>query len=357
GLLGPSFNKLGIDGLTAAYGKDTAMAIIRESLEGYTWLKDFIAREEIDCDLKISGRFRGISHPKHMDYLKKQVDDLNDVIHFPAEFISKAEQHSEIGSDYYHGGIIYHLDGSLQPALYTKGLLSKVVDAGGLYFEHSKVNHVQRHNQHFQIQIGEKKIKAQDVLIATNGYSGKEFNGFRRRIMPIRSAIIATEELPAKLIQSLSPKNRSHGGTERIVSYYRLSPDGRRLVFGSRAPGGTDNPQKFGRFLYDFMLRIFPQLEGTKIDYAWSGLVAYSFDHVPHLGVMNHMHFAMGYCGSGVVRASYFGHKIANQLMGQQDGKTPYDNLPFKGPALYTGRPWFLAPIIQWHAFLDRHGL
>ena len=168
--------------------------------------------------------------------------------------------------------------------------------------------------------------------------------------------MIATEELPESVVQSVSPKLRAHGGTERLVAYYRPSPDGKRILFGGRAFGRGDQPQLYSKYLQDFMIRTFPQLSETKIDYAWSGLIAYTFDHVPHIGKLDDMNYAMGYCGSGVGRANYFGRKVAQQVLQLAEGKTSFDAFPFKGRPLYNGTPWFLPAIMKWHDFADRQG-
>src|SRR3546814_4696108 len=59
-------------------------------------------------------------------------------------------------------------------------------------------------------------IYAGHVIIATNGYTGGAFSQFKRRLIPIRSAMIATQELPESVIRSVSPKLRCHGSTERL---------------------------------------------------------------------------------------------------------------------------------------------
>jgi len=106
------------------------------------------------------------------------------------------------------------------------------------------------------------------------------------------------------------------------------------------------------------MLHLFPQLHNTPITHSWSGLVAYAFDHVPHLGEHDGLHYAMGYCGSGVARASFFGTKLGHKMLGnEEEGRTAFDKLPFETVPLYTGNPWFMSPIIQWHRTLDRLGL
>jgi hypothetical protein len=64
----------------------------------------------------------------------------------------------------------------------------------------------------------------------------------------------------------------------------------------------------------------------------------------------------MGYCGSGVGRANYFGRKVAQQVLQLAEGKTSFDAFPFKGRPLYNGTPWFLPAIMKWHDFADRQG-
>jgi glycine/D-amino acid oxidase-like deaminating enzyme len=87
----------------------------------------------------------------------------------------------------------------------------------------------------------------------------------RRRVVPIASHIIATEELPADLAGSLIPKRRSISDTKRVLCYYRLSPDGRRMVFGGRARFTPANPELCAKVLHGYMTERFPQLQGARV--------------------------------------------------------------------------------------------
>ncbi|WP_425641566.1 NAD(P)/FAD-dependent oxidoreductase [Marinomonas gallaica] len=356
GLLGPSFSKLGVDGLERQYGRENVHTSIRESLTAFNWLVDFIREEKIDCDLNICGRFRGASHPSHYAGLIQQAEELSKVVDFPAIEVPKSRQHEEVGSNAYHGGVVYPTDGALQPAKLFAGLAQIAASEGAYLCEHTKVRNVDKQVSGFNVVYDGGQLQADQVIIATNGYTDGQFSEFKRRLIPIRSAMIATEELPESVVQSVSPKLRAHGGTERLVAYYRPSPDGKRILFGGRAFGRGDQPQLYSKYLQDFMIRTFPQLSETKIDYAWSGLIAYTFDHVPHIGKVDNLHYAMGYCGSGVGRANYFGRKIAQQVLQLAEGKTAFDKFPFKGKPLYYGTPWFLPAIMKWHDFADRQG-
>jgi glycine/D-amino acid oxidase-like deaminating enzyme len=168
--------------------------------------------------------------------------------------------------------------------------------------------------------------------------------------------MIATRPLAPEVLQRLVPKDRVLGDSRRVVAYYRSSPDGKRLLFGGRATGTGDNPRANARDLRRLMLQVFPELAATGISHSWSGLVAYTFDHAPHIGMSGGLHFAMGYCGSGVARASYFGHKLGHKMLGSADGATAFDDLPFETRPLYTGNPWFLPALLHWHRLADRMG-
>lgn len=356
GLLGPSFNKLGLDGITSQYGKDRTHAVIKESVVAFNWLVDFIATEKIDCELNVCGRFRGASHPKHIKGLIEQVEELSEIIDFPAVVLTKEQQLNEANSSRYYGGIVYPHDATLHPALLYQGLLEIATKAGVKIFEKNAVENIVNQGDNFELALDHQSVLASEVIIATNGYTGTQFGKFRRRVLPIRSAMIATEELPEEVIRSILPKLRCYMGTERVVSYYRASPDGKRILFGGRASGRGDQPEKYAAFLRQLMVTYFPQLSEVKIDYAWSGMVAYTFDHIPHIGQIDGLYYAMGYCGSGVGRSNYFGQKIAHKLLGDENGKTAFDDFPFKTRPFYTGTPWFLPVILRWHSFADSMG-
>ena len=106
------------------------------------------------------------------------------------------------------------------------------------------------------------------------------------------------------------------------------------------------------------MHKIYPELKGTQISHVWSGLVAYTFDHAPHLGQHNGLYFAMGYCGSGVARSTYFGQKLGYKMLDQEEkGRTAFDDLAFETKPLYSGNPWFMPMLLNWHRVADRLGL
>jgi glycine/D-amino acid oxidase-like deaminating enzyme len=77
--------------------------------------------------------------------------------------------------------------------------------------------------------------------------------------------------LPAELAASLIPKRRSISDTKRVLCYYRLSPDGRRMVFGGRARFTPANPGLCAKVLHGYMTERYPQLKGARVTHSWTG--------------------------------------------------------------------------------------
>jgi len=349
GQIGPSFHKLGLAGLTASLGSAKAQALMMKSLT-----LSLMPRAS-SCLLIWLRNFSSAS-PADYETIARTSEALDKSIGLRFEMIPKSEQHSQIGSDHYHGGLVYLDDGLLHPAKYVLGLAERVHEAGAEIIAPARVTGVMRDGDRFTVQIAGKTISAREVLIATNGYSGPELPFFHHRIMPIRSAIITTEPLTPDLMSSLFPTGRPVIDTSRLVPYYRPSSDGTRVVFGGRAFDLGDKPQNYAPDLKRLMTRVFPQLGDTEITHAWSGTVAYPFDHAPHLGCHDGLYYVMGYCGSGVGRASFYGHKVAQKMLGQTGGKTEIDGLNFPTRPFYRGNPWFLPAVLRWYSMMDRLG-
>ena len=165
--------------------------------------------------------------------------------------------------------------------------------------------------------------------------------------------MIATEPLHKSVMDRLFPKNRAVVDTCKIVYYYRPSPDRTRVLFGGRVSANETNPSISGPILKRDMCRIFPELESYKLTHSWTGTVAFSFDKLMHIGQHEGIHYAMGYCGSGIAMASYLGMRLGQQSLGEKIGFTAFDNLKFQTFPLYTGQPWFLPTMVRWYRWRD----
>jgi glycine/D-amino acid oxidase-like deaminating enzyme len=205
----------------------------------------------------------------------------------------------------------------------------------------------------WQVSTPRGTVRAANVIIATNGYTGDVTPKFKRRLVPVGSYIIATEELSPDLAKSLSPQNASFADTRRVLTYYRLSPDGKRMIFGGRARFGIMEPTETAPLLYRFMLDRYPQLAGVKITHAWTGNVAFTFDELPHMGQQEGLYFALGCNGSGIAMMSYLGRETARKVVGRTNRKIAFDLPNFPSHPLYNGNPWFLPLVGAWFRTRD----
>ena len=328
--------------LAPAMADSEALPFLNDAGDAFTLIETLIDKEKIDCGWHRSGYFLGAWSKSHYDGLAHKVELLNAAGPSGAYIVPKDRQREEIGSDYYRGGMVVERSGHLHPALYYKGLLAACERRGIEIHSKTEVTKLTEKGSGWEVETPRGNILAGDVLIATNGYTGNATPAFKRRVVPVGSYIIATEELDPALAQSLSPKNRAIADTRRVLTYYRLSPDGRRMIFGGRAKFGHTDPVETAPILYRFMLDRFPQLKGVKITHAWTGNVAFTLDELPHMGKFENLHFALGCNGSGIAMMTYLGQQTARKIARRANRQCAFDQPQFPDHKLYNGNTWFL---------------
>jgi glycine/D-amino acid oxidase-like deaminating enzyme len=232
-------------------------------------------------------------------------------------------------------------------------MLNRAREAGATIMPRCPAINIRREGTGFLVETPKGTVAAANVVVATNGYTGRMTPWLQRRVIPIGSYIIATEPLPRDVMARLMPKDRIVSDTRKVVYYYRASPDGRRILFGGRISAGETDPRNSGPLLHAELVRLFPELAGTRISHSWCGFIAYTFDELAHVGQQDCLFYAMGYCGSGVGMAGYLGMRIGQQLLGRKQGETAFDGLKFPTRPFYRGNPWFLAPAIRYYRWRD----
>ena len=346
--------KPSLEKLSAKFGTQSGIAIRQEGENALNWIGDLITSEKIDCNFSRVGRYHAAHTQKHYELITRDAEKVNRSEGIEAYAVPKNEQLKELGSDVYHGGVVFPRHASVDPGKYHRGLLQRVIDAGVDVFGQCAVLDIEQTPDGFVITTQKGKVKARDVIIATNGYTSNLTPWLQKRVIPIGSYIIATDVLDTVMVNELFPTNRIASDTCKVIYYYRTSPDRKRILFGGRVSATETNPLLSGPKLLKDLYRIFPQLEGTKISHSWTGTVAYTFDEMAHTGQHNGIYYSMGYCGSGVSMASYLGMRLGQKVLGLVEGKTAFDDLPFPTRPLYNGRPWFLPAVVSWYRMQDR---
>jgi glycine/D-amino acid oxidase-like deaminating enzyme len=346
--------KPGLDALTRRYGSERAFRILKEGHNSLAWVADFVTTEKIACDFQVCGRFHAAHNPAQYEALARQVQAQPKGLEIAAHVVPRAEQRSELGTDAYFGGVVFAQHASVDPGRFHQGMLNRAHEAGATIIPRCPAVDIRREGIGFRVETPKGTVVAANVVIATNGYTGRMTPWLQRRVIPIGSYIIATEPLPRDVMARLMPKARVVSDTRKVVYYYRASPDGQRILFGGRVSPNETDPRKSGPLLRAELVRLFPELTGTRISHSWCGFIAYTFDELAHVGQHDGLFYAMGYCGSGVGMAGYLGMRIGQQVLGLQQGTTAFDGLAFPTRPFYRGKPWFLAPAIRYYRWLDR---
>ncbi|TDH38391.1 FAD-binding oxidoreductase [Pseudohoeflea suaedae] len=343
--------------LAKAHGVETAKAIFRDGRRSLAWTGEFIRAEGIDCDFKVCGRFHVAHNDKAFRALASSIAHQPQGFEVPAHVVPRAEQRRELGTGIYHGGVIFENHASLDPGRYHAGLVKIALEAGVLLAPRCEITGLSKSGKGHRATTARGEIEASDVVLATNGYSGKLSPWHQRRVMPIGSYVIATEELPEHVVDEIIPKDRIVSDSRHVLYYFRASPDRKRIIFGGRVSISETDPRTSGKILHRELVRLFPQLEGYRVSHSWMGFVGYTFDTLAHVGNRDGIHYSLGYCGSGVGMAGFQGRKIGQRILGLAEGETGYTRTPFPGRLYYSGKPWFLGPAIHVYRIRDRLGI
>ena len=340
--------------LSRKVGDKLAYDIIKEGHNALKWIGEFVEAEGLNCDFNVVGRFYAGHTPGQFEIIAKSIENPPKGLETDAYVVPKAEQHAEIDSPDYHGGIVFPRHASVDPGAYHKGLLGRAREAGATVIGHCRADGISGTAGDLTITTAKGQIKARNVIVATNGYT-RGLSHWQRRVIPIGSYMIATEPLEPGLIKRLIPKRRVVNDTRKLVAYYSTDPKGERILFGARVSIAETDPTAATPALHAELVKRFPDLAGTLITHAWMGFVAYTFDEMPHLGERDGIHYSMGYCGSGVSLASYFGTKIGQQVLGLKEGDSPLSQIAPPTRPYYWGEPWFLAPAVRYYRWRDEH--
>jgi glycine/D-amino acid oxidase-like deaminating enzyme len=348
--------KLGAHTLLQKYGRVRARRLFAASLRAIDCVEQLVREGGIACDFARCGHLEVAVKPAHFRAFQEAAETMAHEFGHTTRIVAAADLREEIGARGYHGGLVDEVSGGLNPARYVAGLARSAQAAGAQLFEQARVERVARADGGYRVQTARGTLRAENVIVATSGYTGRATPAHQRRIVPIGSYIIVTDPLPTELARELSPRNRMIFDSKNFLYYYRLTPDN-RMLFGGRAgfvPATPATVTESAGILQRAMWSVYPQLNGFEAAYAWGGTLDFAFDLMPHAGRLDGLWFALGYAGHGVALATYLGTALAGLVAGEAE-ENPFAEIVFPGAplGLYDGRPWFLPFAEVWYKFLD----
>jgi glycine/D-amino acid oxidase-like deaminating enzyme len=342
--------------LMEAHGRESALAVYRELDAALQATRALISDEAIDCCIARRGRFVGATSVTHYDRMAKELGITKRYVGFDFHMVPKSEQRGEIASDRYEGGAVIPDLGSLHPGLYHLGLLERVLGAGGAVCGRTEVRSVERDGRLFRLRTNAAAVMAREVIVATNGYTPRGFGWHARRVIPFTAYMAATEVLGEERVGHLIPHGRTVLDSNMNIDYVRPAPDTPRLLFGGATGSRLGSVEAMASRLGAIISRILPDLAGVRLSHLWTGRCAATFDMMPHMGCHDGIWYGMGYNFAGVPMGTYFGRKIAQQILGLPEGRTVFDGSHFPTVPLYRGNPWFVPYAMRYFDWRDRRG-
>lgn len=348
--------KLGMQTVMKKYGREIAKRLFQCSLDSIDTVEQIVKEENIDCGFARSGHLLTANKPKHYEELKEEAEFMEREFDHKVHLISRDQQHSEIGSEIYHGALLDECSAGLNPAQYVTGLARAAEKAGASLHARARVTRLERRGSRFLLETERGSLSAESVLVGTSGYTGSVTKKLQKKVIPIGSFMIATEQVSDELAKELIPHDRMIFDYKHYLNYFRLWDN--RMIFGGRAaffPETSSTIQRSAEILRREMIQVYPQLKDAKIDYVWGGTLDFAFDMMTHVGEMDGIYYSLGYAGHGVAMATYLGQSVAEAMRKGTIKEHPFALFPFPSAplGLYDGFPWFLPFAGAWHKILD----
>lgn len=335
-------------------GAEDARRLWDMSEEAKQILRDRVARHAIACDLR-GGHLVGALKPRHIIELAEHQQELErDYGYRQLRLIGHDAIHGMVQSDAFVGGLLDDGGGQLHPLNYALGLAEAAASAGARLFEGSRVTRLDTGPTPVAA-TARGSVRARYLVLAGNAYLGGLVPELAGAIMPVATAIIATEPLGAARAQALIPADVAVADANFIVDYFRRTPDHRLLFGGGAAYSGLTRPD-IAHALRRTMVTVFPQLADVGIARCWGGFIAITSNRLPHFGRLGpNTFFAHGFSGHGVALTGLAGTLIAEAVAGTAERFDVFARIPhrtFPGGGLL--RTPLLVAAMLWYRLRDR---
>ena len=226
------------------------------------------------------------------------------------------------GTDRYAGAMVDDRGGDVHPLSYARGLAAAAMRQGARIHGSSPATSLKREGAQWRVTTPRGSVLADNVVLATNGYTDGLWPGLQQSVVPVYSSIAATAPLPDDVVRGVLPRRGSVYESGLITVYYRVDR-ANRLLMGGRGPQKPIRDTSPIGYLMAYAERLWPGVKGATWTHGWNGQIAATKDYYPHVhepapGVLA----ALGYNGRGVAMATVMGREIARRLTG-----TPADKL------------------------------
>lgn len=292
-------------------GRERADALWALAEEAKATIRDRIERHSIACHPR-PNLLTAAWRPSHVGPIQAEAEFVATRFGYPVRWCDAAAVEAGTGSPLYAGGVLdegaFHLD----PLALLQGLARAATGAGAMICEGSAVTRLDRARPH-RAATAAGAVAAPAVILALDTWMPALAPELEAYAAPLWSYVGATAPLDPAL--RVLPADWAVADTKFDLDYYRLSHDG-RLVFGGGETYADAHPDP-AAIVRVQIERVFPQLRGTFLPYAWPGAVGITASRALHLGMLAPgLWFAHGFSGHGVALAVLAGKLLAEAVTG-----------------------------------------
>lgn len=272
-----------------------------------------IEKHGIACEPVRNGTLHCAHAPAGMQDLQRRADQLQ-AIGAPVQLLNSAEAQARVGSEQVHGALFDPRAGTIQPLAFARGLARAAREAGAQLHDQSPATAISKDNGIWQITTPKGRIRARQLIVATNGYAQAMAGHAAPEIVPVHYFQGATAPLSASQRKSILPGLEGCWDSALVMSSWRMDQQG-RLVIG--AMGALDH---FGAGIHKTWLdrklaRMFPALAGIKLESLWFGRIAMTQEYLPKIQKLQDGYISFGYSGRGIGPGTLFGTRMAEALV------------------------------------------
>ncbi len=309
-------------------GRDAARRVWDMTLEAIRLIGERIERFEIDCDWRAGYLSLAVNERKARE-LRAWHEHMANAYAYETTWVAPQDLARWIASPRFHSGLHDAASGHMHPLKYSLGLARAAASLGVSIFENSAVAALEP-GATARVRTAAGCVSASHVLLAGNVYLQGLAPVLERRVMPVGTYIVACEQLDPALARSLIPSGAAVCDTNFVLDYFRPTADD-RMLYGGRVSYSTATPMNLAASMQRRMARTFPQLKGTRIDYAWGGFVDISMNRAPDFGRLAdrlsgsarrdhaNVYYLQGFSGHGLALTGLAGKLVAEAIAGDAE--------------------------------------
>jgi glycine/D-amino acid oxidase-like deaminating enzyme len=339
------------DELIALYGQEAGERLV--SFVGGTADRvfDLIDEYSIECDPVRNGWLQPAHSTAALATVERRVEQWR-ARGAPVALLDRAAAAELLGTDRYLGAGLDRRAGALHPLDFARGLARAALDRGAKIHGSSRVTALARESGGFRVVTDRgPEVFALRALLCTNATTDDLWPGLRRTMIAASSFQVATAPLPDALSRMILPRGQVASDTRRLLKYFRRDPSGRLLVGGRgpfREPRGTEDFVHVRRAA----IELFPAIAEVAFEHQWSGRVALTRDHLPHVHEpIPGLVVCLGYNGRGVALATSMGIALAAYL--RTGAPLPFPFVPVRPIPFHRLQRLYVAAVIGYYRLRD----